>query len=32
MRQHLLTAESPEGAWRLPGLIGFEPATRRERE
>jgi len=26
MRQHLLTAEGPEGAWRLSGLTGFEPA------
>ena len=28
MRQHLLTAEGPEGAWRLAGLTGFEPARR----
>jgi len=32
MRQHLLTAEGPEGAWRLAGLTGFEPAMRGERE
>jgi hypothetical protein len=28
MRQHLLAAEGPQGAWRLSGLINFEPATR----
>jgi len=28
MRQHLLTAEGPQGAWRLDGLTGFEPAVR----
>ena len=32
MRQHLLTAEGPERAWRLFGLTGFEPAMRGERE
>ena len=32
MGQHLLTAEGPEGAWRLSGLIDFEPAMRGERE
>jgi hypothetical protein len=32
MRQHLLTAEGPEGAWRLSGLIGFDPAIRAEYE
>ena len=32
MRQHLLAAEGPEGAWRLSGLIDFEPAMRGERE
>jgi hygromycin-B 7''-O-kinase len=28
MRQHLLTAEGPGQAWRLSGLINFEPAIR----
>jgi hypothetical protein len=28
MRQHLLTAEGPEGTWRPSGLINFEPAMR----
>jgi hygromycin-B 7''-O-kinase len=32
MRQHLLTAQGPEGAWPLSGLIDFEPAMRGERE
>ena len=32
MRQHLQAAEGPEGAWRLSGLIDFEPAMRGERE
>ncbi len=32
MRQHLLTAKGPEGAWRLSGLTGSEPTMRRERE
>ena len=32
MRQHLLTAGGPEGAWRLSGLIGFDPAMRAEYE
>ena len=32
MRQHLLTAAGPEGAWRLSGLIGFDPAMRAEYE
>jgi hypothetical protein len=32
MRQHVLTAEGPEGAWRLSGPINFEPAIRGERE
>jgi hygromycin-B 7''-O-kinase len=32
MREHLLTAEGPGGAWRLSGLIDFEPAMRGERE
>lgn len=32
MRQHLPTAEGPEGAWRLFGLIDFESAVRGERE
>jgi hygromycin-B 7''-O-kinase len=32
MRQYLLTAEGPEGAWRLSGPIDFEPAMRGERE
>lgn len=32
MRQHLLTAEGPERASRLPGLINFEPAMRGEHE
>jgi hypothetical protein len=31
MRQHLLTAEGPEGAWPLSGLIDFEPTMRGER-
>ena len=28
MRRHLLTADGPDGAWRLSGLTGFEPAMR----
>jgi hygromycin-B 7''-O-kinase len=32
MRQHLLVSEDPGGAWRLSGLIDFEPAMRGERE
>jgi hygromycin-B 7''-O-kinase len=32
MREHLLTAKGPGGAWRLSGLIDFEPAMRGERE
>jgi hygromycin-B 7''-O-kinase len=32
MRQHLLTAEGPQRAWRLSGLIDFELALRGERE
>jgi hygromycin-B 7''-O-kinase len=32
MCQHLLTAEGPEGTWRLSGLIDFEPAMPGERE
>jgi hygromycin-B 7''-O-kinase len=32
MRQHLLTAEGPQRAWRLSGLIDFELAMRGERE
>jgi hygromycin-B 7''-O-kinase len=32
MRQHLLAGESPDGTWRLSGLIDFEPAMRGERE
>jgi hygromycin-B 7''-O-kinase len=32
MRQHLLVTEDPAGAWRLSGLIDFEPAMRGERE
>ena len=32
MRSHLLTAEGPEGTWRLSGLIDFEPAMLGERE
>jgi hygromycin-B 7''-O-kinase len=32
MRQHLLAVEGPGGAWRLSGLIDFEPAMRGERE
>jgi len=31
-RQHLLTAGGPEGARRLSGLIGFDPAMRAEYE
>jgi hypothetical protein len=31
MRQHQLTAEGPEGAWPLSGLIDFEPTMRGER-
>jgi hypothetical protein len=29
---HVLTAEGPEGTWRLSGLIDFEPAMHGERE
>jgi hygromycin-B 7''-O-kinase len=32
MREHLLVDHSPAGAWRLSGLIDFEPAMRGERE
>ena len=32
MREHLLVSEGPAGAWRLSGLIDFEPAMRGERE
>jgi hygromycin-B 7''-O-kinase len=32
MRQHLLVTEDREGAWRLSGLIDFEPAMRGDRE
>jgi hygromycin-B 7''-O-kinase len=32
MREHLLVSEGPGGAWRLTGLIDFEPAMRGERE
>jgi hygromycin-B 7''-O-kinase len=32
MRQHLLVSEDPGGAWRLSGLIDFEPAMSGERE
>ncbi len=32
MRQHLLVDQGPEGAWRLSGLIDFEPAMRGEPE
>lgn len=32
MREHLLVAEGPGGAWHLSGLIDFEPAMRGERE
>lgn len=32
IRQHLLAIEGPGGAWRLSGLIDFEPAMRGERE
>lgn len=32
MGQHLLAVEGPHGAWRLSGLIDFEPAMRGERE
>ena len=32
MRQHLLAAVGPGGAWRVTGLIDFEPAMRGERE
>jgi hygromycin-B 7''-O-kinase len=32
MREHLLVSEDPAGAWRLSGLIDFEPAMRGERE
>jgi len=32
MREHLLVTEGPDGAWRLSGLIDFEPAMRGERE
>jgi hygromycin-B 7''-O-kinase len=32
MRQHLLAIEDPGGAWRLSGLVDFEPAMRGERE
>jgi hygromycin-B 7''-O-kinase len=32
MREHLLVTEGPGRAWRLSGLIDFEPAMRGERE
>ena len=32
MREHLLVTEGQDGAWRLSGLIDFEPAMRGERE
>jgi hygromycin-B 7''-O-kinase len=32
MRQHLLAAQGQGGAWRLSGLIDFEPAMRGEHE
>ena len=32
MREHLLVDQGPAGAWRLSGLIDFEPAMRGERE
>ena len=32
MRRHLLAAGGPKGAWRLSGLIGFDPAMRAEYE
>jgi hypothetical protein len=32
MRRHLLAAGGPEGAWRLSGLIGLDPAMRAEYE
>jgi hygromycin-B 7''-O-kinase len=32
MREHLLVTEDPGGAWRLSGLIDFEPAMRGDRE
>jgi hygromycin-B 7''-O-kinase len=32
MRQHLLADQGPDGAWRLAGLIDFEPAMRGDRE
>jgi hypothetical protein len=32
MRQRLPAAGGPEGAWRLSGLIGFDPAMRAEYE
>ena len=32
MREHLLGAGGPEGAWRLSGLIGFDSAMRAEYE
>lgn len=32
IREHLLVTESPGGAWRLSGLIDFEPAMRGDRE
>jgi hygromycin-B 7''-O-kinase len=32
MREHLLVTEGPGGAWRLSGLIDFEPAMRGDRE
>jgi hygromycin-B 7''-O-kinase len=32
MREHLLVTEDPGGAWRLSGLIDFEPAMRGARE
>ncbi len=32
MREHLLVTEDSGGAWRLSGLVDFEPAMRGERE
>ena len=32
MRQHLLVSADPSEAWRLSGLVDFEPAMRGERE
>lgn len=32
MQQHLLADQGQDGAWRLSGLIDFEPAMRGDRE